>query len=398
MSLLTNILGPIMPDLVRSFDLSLTTAAMLPFSFFIAYGVISVPAGVLAESISIKGLTAGSFLLSFFGALLFVLYPSYWTAIPSLFVIGSGMAMLQVVLNPLLRIAGGEEHFAFNSALAQVIFGAASFLSPRLYSSLVGQLSEKGGSAHAPWIQALSAVVPHSLPWLSMYWLFVPITLAMLLVIAVLRLPASLRSGDEQKLSWQGYKTLLRRPLVVLYFLGIFAYVGSEQGVADWMSQFLLTRHGYDPRTDGASAVSWYWGFQTLGCVAALPLLKLFDSRRVLIAAAMAAMACLTAAIWGPAQISLWAFPSIGFFASVIWPVTVSLALNSVHDGHGALTGILCVGIAGGAVVPLAIGSLADHLGLAAGLSLLYLAFGWSFALGFWARPIISNKIVSFST
>jgi fucose permease len=110
-SLLTNVLGPIIPDIISSFSLSLTAAAFLPFSFFIAYGVMSIPAGLLIEAFSEKPVILIAFLFGLIGALTFALFPVYTVALPSLFLIGIGMAMLQVAINPLLRVAGGEEHF-----------------------------------------------------------------------------------------------------------------------------------------------------------------------------------------------------------------------------------------------------------------------------------------------
>ncbi len=139
-SFLTNILGPLVPDIISGFKVSLTMAAVLPFSFFIAYGVMSIPAGFLVERWGEKLLIVVSFLCGTAGALSFALHPSYQVAIVSLFVMGAGMAALQVAINPLLRVAGGEANFAYNSAFAQLIFGAASFLSPLVYVYLVSQL------------------------------------------------------------------------------------------------------------------------------------------------------------------------------------------------------------------------------------------------------------------
>ena len=118
-SFLSNILGPIIPDIIDSFDLSIGLAGFLPFSFFVAYGIMSIPSGILVEKYREKPVLIGAFVLAFFGALLFALVPGFSIALFSLFCIGIGMAMLQVVINPLLRVAGGEEHFAFNSVLAQ---------------------------------------------------------------------------------------------------------------------------------------------------------------------------------------------------------------------------------------------------------------------------------------
>src|ERR1700721_3928377 len=136
-SLLTNILGPIVPDIIASFHVSLTAAGFLAFAFFIAYGVMSIPAGFLGERFTEKPVMVLAFLAGTLGSLSFALFPGYRVAIISYFTIGAGMAVLQVAINPLLRVAGGEEHYAFNSTRAQLVFGRASFLSPRIYSYLV---------------------------------------------------------------------------------------------------------------------------------------------------------------------------------------------------------------------------------------------------------------------
>jgi fucose permease len=106
-SLLTNILGPIIPDVIQGFSLSLSAAALLPFSFFIAYGVMSIPAGLLVERHGEKPVILGAFALSLAGSLLVACRPGYSTALVSVFLIGVAMAVLQVAINPLLRVAGG---------------------------------------------------------------------------------------------------------------------------------------------------------------------------------------------------------------------------------------------------------------------------------------------------
>jgi fucose permease len=393
MSLLTNILGPIVPDIISSFKVSLAAAALLPFSFFIAYGVMSIPAGFLVERFGEKPVMIAAFLAGTAGSLSFAFHPSYPVAIVSLFVMGSGMATLQTAINPLLRVAGGEEHFAFNSAFAQLIFGIASFISPYLYSYLVLNLGSAKSNENLL-LRLLGKLTPSALPWASLYWIFALFTLLMIAVLSFSRFPRVERTADESAGSREMYGSLFRKPLVWAFFFAVFAYVGSEQGTADWISQFLSTYHGFDPHTTGATAVSWFWGLLTAGCFIGMGLLKLFDSRYVLIGTCAGAILCLSAALFGPARISLIAFPAIGLFASVMWPILVSLGLNSVAEHHGSFAGILSTGIMGGAVVPVIIGRIADHLGLRVGVTFLYLTFGCVLSVGFWARPIIQNATI----
>lgn len=384
-SLLTNIVGPLVPAIIQTFQLNLTMAAFLPFSFFCAYAVMSIPAGIVIERWGEKPVLVGAFALALAGSLLFAFFPYYHSAICSLFLIGLGMAALQVAINPLLRVTGGEEHFAFNGMIVQLVFGSASFLSPLLYRFFVSDLA---GRSSGFW----SRFIPPDRTWIVMYWFFSAVALAMVLLLVLLRIPRVERNEDEKVGAWETHRELLARPTVWLFFVAVFAYVGLEQGLSNWMSQFLFSQHGFDPQTDGATAVSRFWGVAILGCAIGLFLLKFFDSRRVLLGFSALAFFTLGAALFGNAQVSLLAFPATGFAISVMWSIIFSLALNSLAHHHGTFSGILCTGIVGGAVVPLLIGSIGDHFSLRTGLCFLYLPLAYIFSIGIWAKPLVTNK------
>src|SRR5690606_7296505 len=222
-------------------------------------------------------------------------------------------------------------------------FGLASFASPFLFAYLVLNLEGYSGSGDGNFIiDVFHNLVPGNLPWVSLYWIFALISLLMIVLIYPIKLPKvelkeTERSGDRTT-----YKDLLKNKMVLLYFLGLFAYVGTEQGIANWMSQFLTVYHDLDPRVEGTTAISLFWGLLTVGCILGLILLKIMDSKLVLKLFAGAAILCLSAALFGHARVALYAFPLVGFFASVMWSVIFSLALNSVKENHGALSGILC--------------------------------------------------------
>jgi fucose permease len=378
-SLLTNIIGPLVPDIIQSFSLSLTTAAFLPFSFFVAYALMSIPAGVAVERWGEKPVMLGAFAMAFAGSVLFCARPAYATAILSLFLIGLGMAALQVAVNPLLRVAGGEEHYAFNAVLAQLIFGVASFVSPLIYSHFAG------GNVFPGWI-------PESMPWVVMYWIFSAVSLAMVLLIALVRIDRVERNNEEKTGALAVHLDLLKRPVVWLYFLAIFSYVGLEQGLSNWISQFLSAQHGLNPQTDGASAVSGFWGMMTLGCLVGLVFLKFSDSKKVLLLFSALALLTLSGGIFGSKEVAVYAFPACGFALSVMWSIIFSLALNSLPDHHGTFSGILCTAIVGGAVLPLIVGSVGDFAGLRTGLCALYLPLLYIFSIGIWAKPLIQNQ------
>ncbi|MBT4635875.1 MAG: MFS transporter [Candidatus Marinimicrobia bacterium] len=390
-SFLSNIIGPIVPDIIEDFELSLTLVAILPFAFFIAYGVMSVPSGLLIEKYGEKPIMISAFIVASFGSIILALFPSYITAIISLFFIGSGMAMLQVAINPLLRETGGEEHFAINATVAQLIFGVASFLSPLVYSYLVQHI-HKGSYDSNILIAMLSSIVPENLTWISLYWLFSVISLLMVVIIYFSKVPAVELATDEQGGSFGNHIKLFKEPIVILFFFGIFTYVGLEQGVANWISEFLHKYHDYDPQITGAKTVSWFWGLMTIGGILGVILLKFLDSKVVLIIFTLGAMVSLGMALYLPGSVSLIAFPLVGFFSAVMYPIIFSLALNSLSKHHGTFSGILVTGIFGGAVVPLIVGVLGDIFGLRNGMHFLFIPLLYILSIGFWAKPLISNK------
>ena len=384
-SFVTNIIGPLMPLIIDGFHLSLTLAGFLPFSFFLAYGLVSVPAGILIERVGPKRCLLLALATNAVAAAAFALHPSYWIAVPALFVIGTGMAMLQVVLIPLTRVAGGEAHLAFYSVLGQLVFGLGSFVSPLVFASWMESLS----GAHAgDWQLALS---PAELPWVGLYWLFAAAFIAAVICTTVMRVPRVDLNEEEKAGTFAVYRELLRNRHVRLYFIGIAAYVGTEQSLANWMSQFLATYHGASPLTIGATTVSRFWGLMSVGCLLGLALLKMFDSRLVLRGAVVLAMGSVLLALFGSAPTSAWAFAACGFFLSVMFSIVASLGLNSVPHHHGALSGILCSGIFGGAIVPLIVGAAGEVIGLRIALLAVMVTLGFLLSISFWARPLVNN-------
>jgi len=377
-SFVTNLIGPLMPVVISDFHLSLGLAGFLPFSFFLAYGLISIPAGALVEARGPRATLLGAFALNLSGCLAISLSPTYLVVIAGLFVIGVGMAMLQVVINPLMRTTGGEEHFAFFSVMAQLVFGAASFVSPLVFATLMKQ----------------PPTPERPIVWVKLYWAFVAVYVVLLLITSRLTIRQLTLADDERPGTAAMYRSLLRERPVRLFFLGIIAYVGTEQSLADWMSQFLATYHHFSPTVEGARAVSLFWGLMSVGCLLGLVLLRLLDSRVVLGGAAVLAIGCVALALFGPADVSLMAFPAAGFCLSVMWSIVFSLALNSVSRYHGAFSGILCTGILGGAIVPLFVGMLGDRLGLRLAMLSVFVTLGYILSVAFWARPLIRNETV----
>lgn len=396
-SFLTNILGSINPNVSDSFSLTGTMTGLLPFSFFIAYALMSIPSGMLVQKYDEKICLILAWVLAFAGAMLFSLFPVFPVFLFSLFLIGCGMALLQVALFPLLRVTGGEEHFAFNNLIVQLVFGVASFLSPFVYSYLVTNLSSQEMMRGA-FIKFMALLTPAQLPWVSIYWIFAFISFMMVVIVLLIRFPKVVRKEDEIVGAWETHVELFRQKTVILFFLGIFAYVGLEQGIANWISEFLRTYHGFKPEVEGAATVGLFWGMMTVGCVLGLVLLKIIDSKVVLGIFSASSFVVLSFTLFGNARMALFGFPALGFCLSVMYGIIFSLALNSVTKFHGSFAGILCTAIAGGAIFSLLIGKLKDVIGLQAGMMILYLPLAYILSLSFWAKPLVRNATIKRKT
>jgi fucose permease len=126
-------------------------------------------------------------------------------------------------------------------------------------------------------------------------------------------------------------------------------------------------------------------------------LLKLADSRRVLMVFTLGAILCLLMGLFGSKDVALYALPGTGFFASVMWSIIFSLGLNSVAHHHGTFSGILCTGIVGGALVPLIIGGLAELVGLRFAMLVMLITLGYIFSIGLWAKPLVNNATIKLT-
>ncbi len=392
-SFLTNILGAINPNVSDSYSLTGTMTGMLPFSFFIAYALMSIPSGMIVQKFSEKKSILFAWVLALCGSLLFSVFPVFPVFLCSLFLIGCGMALLQVALFPLLRVTGGEENFAFNNVIVQLVFGIASFFSPFVYSYLVSNLSTEQ-SDNQILISLLSKLVPDKLPWVSIYLVFAFISFLLMAIILFVRFPAVKRKDDEIVGAWATHAELFKKRIVLLFFLGIFCYVGVEQGISNWISEFLRTYHGIKPETQGAATVGLFWGMMTVGCIPGLLLLKVIDSKIVLRIFTILSIIVLSFTLFGKTKTALLGFPALGFCISVMYAIIFSLALNSISRFHGSFSGILCTGIAGGAVFSLLIGKLKDIIGLKPGMLILFLPLVYILSLSFWAKPIVSNATI----
>ena len=389
--LLMSIMSALIPEMIRSFQISYGLASVLPFAFYMAFTLTCIPAGIAGEKYSPKKILFFAYFFAIAGVILFVTFLQYQTSVISLFIMGSSVAIMQVISIPLLRDACGAENLAFHTTLTQCMYGIGAFLSPGIYSWFTTNMLH--GARFFP-LNVLSQIIPPGFEWTSAYWFFILLLLILIVVVALMRFPKQADEPSSAAARKDAYKELLRNKYVIFYFLAIVCYASCEQGIAAWMSKFFQDMHGIDPQTEGASILSLYWLLLTVGCFGGMLLLKLFESRKVLAGLTVCAIVSLILALYGGAGVSKIAFPLVAAFESVMWPVIMSLAFNSITKHHEALSGFMFTATIGGALGPVIIGSMGDMFGLGTSLHFLFLPFLVVLSVVFWAKPLIVNKTI----
>lgn len=391
--MLVSIMSALIPNIIDSFHLSYMIAATLPFAFYFSFAFLSVPAGIANERISSKKMLLFSLCLALFGILLFVIFLNYYTSVTSLFLIGCAVAIIQVSIVPLLRRICGADNFAFHSTLNQLIYGVGAFMSPVIFSFLTLNLITKGSDGNFL-LRILSRVIPEGYNWVSAYWFISLLIIIITIITLMTRFPTVTKTVEKNISRRGGYWGLFKNRYVVFYFIALIAYASCEQGNAVWMSKFFQDYYGLNPLTEGASILSWYWILLSSGCFLGMVCLKFFDSRLVLAAFTLLAIICFTLGIYADVRIAKIAYPLVGLFESVMWPVILSLAINSVSDNHEVLTGFMFTASIGGALGPFLMGALGDQWGLHASLHYIYLPLIIVLSVAFWARPLVNNRTV----
>ena len=399
---LTWLNGALIPFLQLVCQLSSGQALFVAFSFYIAYTVMALPmARVLEKTGYKKGMSLGLGLIAL-GALLFVpaaLTQEFAIFLLAQFVVGSGLTILQTASNPYLVHVGPAHSAAARIALMGLLNKAAGVVAPLIFTALVladlehvdaAFLDSLNEAARQQQIEALA----HGLigPYVGM-------AVALLLLALGLRfspLPElALNTEDETDNGsvWQ-------QPQLVYGVISLFLYVGAEVVAGDTIG--LL---GMKLGVAGATTLTSYtMAFMVLGYILGLVLIPryLSQARALLLSALLGGMLTLAIVLaskdsqtlslllWGWAGGPLLPDPVVlvamlGFANAIVWPAIWPLALADLGRHTAKGSALLIMAIAGGAVLPLIYGGLADHFGVQPAYLLLlpcYAMIGWYAAKG----------------
>ncbi|WP_153913256.1 sugar MFS transporter [Shewanella sp. TC10] len=354
----------LIPHLKAVFSLSYTEAMLIQFCFFGAYFLVSLPAGKLVKKLGYqRGIVTGLVIASF-GCALF--YPAadfavYGLFLGALFVLASGITILQVAANPYVNALGSEETASSRLNLTQAFnalgttvapyFGAILILS--VASGAVGELS------HA---QAEAEVV-------KMPYLFLAATLAVLAIIfAKLKLPV-IESHVEQnstgEVSYKGKTSATQSMHLVLGAVGIFVYVGAEVSIGSFLVNFLGEEHIVGLKeADAAKYITYYWGGAMVGRFIGSAVMQKIAAGKVLAFNGFVAALLVLIAMYTSGEVAMYAILAVGLFNSIMFPTIFSLALRDLGPHTSQGSGILCLAIVGGAIIPLLQGVMADSMGI----------------------------------
>jgi FHS family L-fucose permease-like MFS transporter len=366
--LITSLNDILIPHLKAAFELTYVQVMLIQFCFFGAYFVTSLPWGVFVERAGYKtGIVVG-LLIAAFGCVMF--YPaastrSYPFFLGALFVLAAGITLLQVAANPYVAILGPERTASSRLNLTQAFNSLGTTIGPRLGTNLILGASVVGTGAAAAAEQAHVVQGPY---------LGLAATLCVIaVVIGLVHLPkieAPQPDASAGGLVEDGRSIWSHRPLA-LGAVAIFLYVGAEVSIGSVLVNFLEL-----PQIAGLTAVvaggwlSWYWGGAMVGRFIGSFVLRYARPGTVLAFNALANVVLLAIAMIFAGRTAMWAVIAIGLFNSIMFPTIFTLAIEGLGKRTGEGSGILCMAIVGGAIVPVAMGWMADHAGLLYSLAL----------------------------
>jgi len=365
----------LIPHLKNIFDLSYSQAMLIQFCFFGAYFIVSLPAGRLIKRIGYqKGIVYG-LLIASIGCGMF--YPaasahSYPVFLAALFVLASGITLLQVSANPYVSALGDEKTASSRLTMTQAFNSLGTTIAPYFGGLLILSVATESFST-------LSVAEQHIIQAQAVQMPYLMLAAALLLLAAIfafLKLPVidALESEikepqDSSGSAWQ-YRHL------VLGAVGIFVYVGAEVGIGSFLINFLGmdTIAGLE-ESDAATYLTYFWGGAMVGRFIGAAVMQKISGGIVLFFSACCAIILLLIAITATGALAMWAILLIGLCNSIMFPTIFSLAIRGLKNHTSQGSGILCLAIVGGAIIPLLQGFLADSFGIQMSLILPLLCF-----------------------
>ena len=407
---ITVLVDALVPRLKDVFELSYGQSIMVQFAFFGAFFCFSIPSSFLLEKIGYqRGIVVG---LSIMGLACLLFYPAasireFWIFITAFFLLATGITLLQVAANPYVALLGSEAGAssrlnlsqAFNSlgtTLAPIV-GALFLLSDSVKSST--EINGLNATEKVEYYMAEAATVQ------TPFLLIAGFIAILALVFSYIKLPKLLQESPKG-----GYGALLKNKLMIMGALCIFVYVGAEVSIGSFLvnyfsdmnlapliaqnetmmqiantiaSTFNKTFSGSDPKSLLGIFVIFYWGGAMIGRFVGAYLTRILAPGKVLGIFAFLAIAMILISINTTGLLSMWSILAVGLFNSIMFPTIFTLSLEGLGDLKAQASGLLCMAIVGGAIIPFAFGNLIDGFGFQTAFLLSILCYAYILFFGF---------------
>lgn len=337
----------LIPYLKEIFKLDYGKAALVQFCFFGAYGLTSIPASKVIERFGYQiGMVLG-FAITALGCLLFfpaVSFHSYNLFLFALFVLASGIVLLQVAANPYVTIIGPKESASSRLTMVQAFNSFGTFLAPFFGSYFILRglsTATDAGAVRYPYlfIAAVLVIIAFALSRIKM---------------------PPIATTSEKNVGWS---QVLKDSSLIMGIIGIFAYVGAEVAIGSFLVNYVMGLLPM-PETEAASLVALYWGGAMVGRFLGIFTLKEFSPGKVLSVHAMLAIAFILISINSRGLMSVYSMVLVGLCNSIMFPTIFTLGIKNLGPAETQKgSGILATAILGGALIPVFTGELADKMG-----------------------------------
>jgi len=378
------------PHLKAVFELNYTQSALVQFTFFAAYFIMSLPAAKVIETIGYKASIMVGLAVMALGALLFVpaaALPSFPVFLTAQFVLATGVTLLQVAANPYVAVIGSPETASARLNLVQALNSLGDTVAPIFGGLLILAHSTSGASrtavvltAHQKLTDAAAVKGP--------YVIIALVLLALAGLIFITHLPKLQAQTDETR---SAGTSIWRHKRLMLGVVGIFVYVGAEVAVGTYLINYISSPGVGDMSpASAAKYVTYYWMGLMVGRFVGAFLMRHIRPATLLAVVGAGAMVMIGASMLTTGMTAMWTIILVGLCNSIMFPTIFTLSI----EGLGPLTekgsGLLVMAICGGGILPEIQGALADHIGLklafiAPALCYLFILY---FALYVRKRPI----------
>lgn len=395
---LTSLNDVLIPHLKAVFELNYARAMLVQFTFFGAYFLMSLPAGRLVARLGYKNGIVAGLVIAGIGAIGF--WPAaslriYEAFLGSLFVLATGITVLQVAANPYVALLGPEQTASSRLTLAQALNSLGTTLAPLFGGLLILSTTVKSGEQISA-MPLAEQVAYRAAEAQSVQWPYVGLAIALVLLavfVYLFRLPALSEATEQADTGHHTLLDALRKPHVLFGVLAIFFYVGAEVSIGSFLVNYLsMPEIGGLTEQQATNYVSLYWFGAMIGRFAGSALLVHLSPRKLLAGFAVANVVLLSLTLASSGQVAMYCIVATGLFNSIMFPTIFALGIERLGPLTNKASSLLIMAIVGGAVIPLLQGVLADRIGLHHSFILPLLCYGYVIFYGLvGSRPGTGN-------